>query len=110
VSTPADRIALDADAVAVAAKRVGSHADDVRASRALGRRHKHVDASERPVRIQSSNLPDAFVSTASEGPPLWCAVASFRLEDVHSLEPDTGGGACRMAFDRLLLTATNAPL
>ena len=28
----ADRIALDADAVAVAAKRVGSHADDIRAN------------------------------------------------------------------------------
>jgi uncharacterized protein YukE len=34
VSTPADRIALDADAVAVAAKRVGSHADDIRANHA----------------------------------------------------------------------------
>ena len=34
MSKPADRIALDADAVAVAAKRVGSHADDVRANHA----------------------------------------------------------------------------
>jgi hypothetical protein len=32
VSNAADRIALDADAVAVTAKRVGSHADDVRAN------------------------------------------------------------------------------
>jgi uncharacterized protein YukE len=32
VSTPPDRIALDADAVAVTAKRVGSHADDIRAN------------------------------------------------------------------------------
>jgi hypothetical protein len=32
VSKPADRIALDVDAVAVAAKRVGSHAEDIRAN------------------------------------------------------------------------------
>ena len=32
MSKPADRIALDADAVAVTARRVGSHADDVRAN------------------------------------------------------------------------------
>ena len=32
MSTPADRIALDSDAVAVTARRVASHADDIRAN------------------------------------------------------------------------------
>jgi len=32
VGKPADRIALDSDALVVTAKRVGSHADDIRAN------------------------------------------------------------------------------
>jgi hypothetical protein len=78
-----------------------------------GRRRRYVVAPERQVRIRLCNLPDAFVSaTRLRGPPAtWHRGAhspTAGSKMFAALHPDKEAHASRAAFDRLLLTATNA--
>lgn len=87
MSTPADRIALDADAVAVTAKRVGSHADDIRANHAATR----------------GSLNDALYGcVGSSGEELgrlserWAAVGSRHGERLDALSRHVGQAGVRL--------------
>jgi uncharacterized protein YukE len=87
VSASADRIALDADAVAVTAKRVGSHADDIRAN------HEATQAS----------LDDALYGcVGSSGEELgrlsqrWAAVGTRHGERLDALSRHVGEAGARL--------------
>lgn len=88
MSTPSDRIALDADAVAVTAKRVGSHADDIRAN--------HV--------ATLASLDDALYGcVGSSGEELgrlsqrWAAVGTRHGERLDALSRHVGEAGVRLA-------------
>ncbi len=83
----ADRIALDADSVAVTAKRVASHADDIRAN------HEATQAS----------LDDALYGcVGSSGEELgrlsqrWAAVGTRHGERLDALSRDVGEAGVRL--------------
>jgi uncharacterized protein YukE len=90
VTTSPDRIALDADAVAVAAKRVGSHADDVRANHAA----------------THGSLNDALYGcVGSSGDQLanlsqrWAAVGTRHGERLDALGRHVGDAGTRLSDD-----------
>jgi uncharacterized protein YukE len=87
VSASADRIALDADALAVTAKHVGSHADDIRAN------HEATQAS----------LDDALYGcVGSSGEELgrlsqrWAAVGTRHGERLDALSRHVGEAGARL--------------
>jgi uncharacterized protein YukE len=87
VSTSADRIALDANAVAVTAKRVGSHADDIRANH---------------VATQASLDDASYGCVGSSGEELarlsqrWAAVGTRHGERLDALSRHVGEAAVRL--------------
>jgi uncharacterized protein YukE len=87
VGKPADRIALDSDALVVTAKRVGSHADDIRAN------HMATQAS----------LNDALYGcVGSSGEELgrlsqrWAAVGTRHGERLDALSRHVGQAGVRL--------------
>jgi len=83
----ADRIALDADAVAVAAKRVGSHAEDIRANH---------------VATQASLDEALYGCVGSSGEELgrlsqrWAAVGTRHGERLDALSHHVGEAGVRL--------------